>query len=179
MLSEIKVIDKKFELLINEKEIKKVVKKIANQINRDYKNEEVIFIPILNGAFIFAADLIRHIKIKNKITFLKLQSYIGERSSGKVRKLIGLTEDIKNKKVIVIEDIVDTGETLVKLLELLKKYEPAEIKVVTLLLKTENYIKKQKIDYIGFKVPSRYIVGYGLDYSGYARNLSSIYIEKL
>lgn len=178
MRKEIRILDKKFELLIKPEKIRKIVEKISKQINKDFKGEEIIFIPVLNGAFIFAADLLRNVKIRSRVTFLKLQSYSGDKSTGNVKKLIGLTEDIKGKKVIVIEDIVDTGETLIKLLDLLKEHNPLEIKIATLLFKKDNYRKSQKIDYIGFEIPSRFVIGYGLDYSGYGRNLNGIYIEK-
>jgi len=174
-MKEIQILDKKFRVSIPEKEIQETVKKMASQINSDLAGKDVIFLGILNGSFMFAGDLFKHISIPTQITFLKLASYQGTTSSGKVKRLIGINEDIENKTVVILEDIVDTGNTLESIIKQLKGYEPAEIKIATLIFKPNAYKKDLPIDYAGFKIANDFIVGYGLDYDGYGRNLSDIY----
>jgi len=123
-MKKIKILDKKFEIFINKKEIENAINKIANQLNEDYKDKEVIFLGILNGSFMFASDLFKKLKIKAKITFLKLASYDGASSTGKVKRLIGINEVIENKNLIILEDIVDTGITIDHIIRQLKGYEP-------------------------------------------------------
>jgi hypoxanthine phosphoribosyltransferase len=135
----------------------------------------VIFVGVLNGSFIFAADLFRRIRLKTRITFIKLASYAGTTSSGEVRELIGWNEDLKGKTVIIIEDIVDTGVTLEHTVDNLIIRNVKEISIVTLLLKPEAYRKNIRIDYVGFEIPNEFVVGYGLDYNGEGRNLPSVY----
>ncbi len=170
-----KILDKTFKISIQAEEIQKKVKKLAEQLNEELKGKDVLFIGILNGAFMFAADLYRHIEVESQITFLKLASYQGDSSTGKVKRLIGLNQDIKDKTVIVLEDIVDTGITMDSIIKQLKGYEPAEIRFATLLFKPEAYKKEFSIDYKCFEIPNDFIIGYGLDYNGYGRNLASIY----
>lgn len=174
-MKEVQILDKKFRVSIPEKEIQETVKKMASQINSDLAGKDVIFLGILNGSFMFAGDLFKHISIPTQITFLKLASYQGTTSSGKVKRLIGINEDIENKTVVILEDIVDTGNTLESIIKQLKGYEPAEIKIATLIFKPNAYKKDLPIDYAGFKIANDFIVGYGLDYDGYGRNLSDIY----
>jgi hypoxanthine phosphoribosyltransferase len=131
---------------------------------------------ILNGSFMFASDLYKEITIDSQITFLKLASYQGTGSTGTVKRLIGINEDIKDKTVVVIEDIVDTGNTLESIIKQLKGYEPKEIIFVTLLFKPDAYKKDFKIDYFAFEIPNDFIVGYGLDYNGYGRNIKDILV---
>lgn len=179
-MKEVKVLDKKFKVSIPESEIQAQIKKLANKINTDLKGKDVIFLGILNGSFMFASDLFKHIDLPCQITFLKLASYQGTTSSGNVKRLIGINENIEGKTVVILEDIIDTGNTLDNIIKQLKGYEPAEIKVATLLHKPEAYVKELPIDYIGFNIPNDFIVGYGLDYDGFGRNLGDIYtiIEK-
>jgi hypoxanthine phosphoribosyltransferase len=174
-MKEVQILDKKFRVSIPEKDIQETVKKMAAQINSDLAGKDVIFLGILNGSFMFAGDLFKHISIPAQITFLKLASYQGTTSSGKVKRLIGINENIENKTVIILEDIVDTGNTLESIIKQLKGYEPAEIKIATLIFKPDAYKKDLPIDYAGFNIGNDFIVGYGLDYDGYGRNLSDIY----
>ena len=174
-MKNIKVLDKEFKIYLTEEQILKEVKRVADQINKDFAGEEPIFMGILNGSFMFASDLYKDITLNSQITFLKLASYEGTSSTGKIKRLIGINEDIKNKTVIIIEDIVDTGNTLDSIIKQLRGYEPKEIKLVTLLYKPDAYTKDFPIDYKCFDIPNDFILGYGLDYDGYARNLRNIY----
>lgn len=174
-MDNVKVLDKEFEIYLTEEQILTEVKRVANEINSDMKDEDPIFMGILNGSFMFASDLYKNITLDSQITFLKLASYQGTSSTGKIKRLIGINEDIKDKTVIVIEDIVDTGNTLDSILKQLRGYEPKEIKLVTLLFKPDAYTKDFPIDYKCFDIPNDFILGYGLDYDGYGRNLRNIY----
>jgi hypoxanthine phosphoribosyltransferase len=174
-MKEIRVLDKKFREFITEKEIDERIKKLAAQINKDFAGREVVFLGILNGAFLFAAELLKRIDIKARISFVKLTSYEGTSSSGTVKELIGWNEDIRNKIIIVVEDIVDTGNTLERIVDELVIRKVSSIKIAALLLKPEAYKKDIPIDYLGFRIPNDFVIGYGLDYDGYGRNLPSIY----
>jgi hypoxanthine phosphoribosyltransferase len=174
-MKETVLLDKKFREMISGEVISKRVDELAEMINRDFAGKEVVFLGILNGAFLFAADLFKRIDLKARISFVKLASYEGTRSSGSVKELIGWNEDIKNTQVIVIEDIVDTGHTLEQIVGELRVRNVASIKVATLLFKPKAYTKKIPIDYVGFEIPNDFVVGYGLDYDGYGRNLPSVY----
>jgi len=174
-MNNVEVLDKEFSIYLTEKEILDRVKEVAEQINKDFADKDPIFMGILNGSFMFASDLYKNINIDSQITFLKLASYQGTTSSGKIKRLIGINEDIKDKTVLVIEDIVDTGNTLDSIIKQLKGYEPKEIKIITLLYKPEAYSKDFTIDYQCFSIPNDFILGYGLDYDGYGRNLKNIY----
>jgi hypoxanthine phosphoribosyltransferase len=175
-MKEIRVLDKQFREFIPERDIKERIVKMADEINKVYAGKEVVFLGILNGAFLFAADLIRNIDLKARISFVKLASYEGTDSSGRIKELIGWNEDIRNKYVIVVEDIVDTGNTLERIVDELVIRKPSGVKIATLLLKPDAYKKDIPIDYIGFKIPNGFVIGYGLDYNGYGRNLPSIYM---
>jgi hypoxanthine phosphoribosyltransferase len=174
-MNEVRVLDKTFRELISEQSIRKRIDEIALQLNRDFVGNEVIFVGILNGAFMFAADLFRKIDLNARITFVKLASYQGINSSGSIKELIGWNEDMVNKIVIVVEDIVDTGATLERIVNELVIRNVAEIKIATMLLKPTAYTKDIPINYIGFEIPNKFVVGYGLDYCGFGRNLRSIY----
>jgi hypoxanthine phosphoribosyltransferase len=171
----VQILDKKFSLSIPANEIQLKVEMMADQINSDLKDKAVVFVVILNGAFMFASDLYKLITLDSRISFLKLASYSGTSSSGSVKQLIGLNESLKDKTVVVVEDIVDTGHTLDSILKQLKGFDPAEIKIASLLHKPEAYLHNFKIHYLGFNIPNDFIVGYGLDYEGFGRNLDSIY----
>ena len=175
LMNEIKILDKKFRELISEQAIKKRIDEIALQINRDFAGSEIILVGILNGAFMFAADLFRKIDITARITFVKLASYQGTGSSGTVKELIGWNENLENKKIIIVEDIVDTGATLERIVNELVIRNAAEIKIATMLLKPLAYTRDIMINYIGFEIPNKFVVGYGLDYNGFGRNLPSVY----
>ena len=157
-MERIKILDKEFEISYPSEKIQAAITQIAKQINNDLCEKEVVFLGILNGSFMFAADLFKQIKFNCQITFLKLASYEGTSSSGRVKKLIGINEDLKNKTVVVIEDIIDTGNTIVNIIEQLKEYEPEQILVASLLFKPDVYTKDVLIDYIGLKIPNDFIV---------------------
>ncbi len=171
----IKILDKEFKPYLSKDTIQNKIQNIADELNNELGDKDVIFMSILNGSFMFASDLFKKINFQAQISFLKLASYSGSVSSGKVKRLIGINEDIKNKTVVIIEDIVDTGITMENIKKQLIGYEPAEIKIVTLLFKPDAFIKDFKIDYVGFDIPNNFIVGYGLDYNGFGRNYTEIY----
>jgi len=171
----IKVHDKSFETYLSEEIIQQRIKEIAADINKDYEGKRPLFIAILNGSFMFAADLFKHLTIPAELCFIKLASYKGMKSSGKVVTSIGLEEDIFDKEVVIVEDIVDTGKTLHRFLPKLFHQQPKSLKIVTLLHKSEATEYPLKLDYTGFDIPNKFVVGYGLDYDGLGRNLKEIY----
>ena len=174
-MSTIKVKDKVFEISIPASEIAQTVQKMADEISRDYTGKNPLFIAILNGSFVFAADLIRKVSIPCQISFVKLSSYSGTASTENVKELIGLTEDIRGRHVVIIEDIVDTGITLDRFLNNLEETGAASIKLACFTFKKEAFQKSFRIDYLGMIIPNEFIVGYGLDYDGFGRNLPDIY----
>ncbi len=167
--------NKNFELFIPYEKIENAIQEIAEKINQDLAGKDVIFLGVLNGAFMFAAGLLKRINFDCRISFLKMVSYQGDSSTGVVRRLIGLNEDISNKQVVVLEDIVDSGLTVENTLMQLNGFQPAEIRIASLLLKPANYHNKFKVSYVGFEIPNDFVVGFGLDYNGYGRNLLNIY----
>ncbi len=171
----VKILDKTFKKSISYEQIQEAIGNVAEKLNNDLKDKDVIFLGILNGAFMFAADLFKKININCQISFLKVASYQGTSSSGTVKRLIGVNEDIENKIVVILEDIIDSGITMEYLLKQLKGYEPKEIRIATLLLKPDALKVDLNIDYVAIKIPNEFIVGYGLDYDGYGRNLKDIY----
>jgi hypoxanthine phosphoribosyltransferase len=171
----IQVLDKKFEVFIKSQTIHEIVENLAKKMNADLKGKDVIFLGILNGSFMFASDLYKLIELPSQISFLKLASYQGTSTSGNVKRLIGINEDLLGKTVVVLEDIVDTGVTIENIIKQLKGYEPAEIRIATFLFKPEAVQVDMKLDYIGMEIPNDFIIGYGLDYNGYGRNLADIY----
>ncbi len=156
-------------------EIHKATKRIADEINKEYKDKEPFFLIILNGAFMFGADLLKHINISCEVSFIRLSSYIGTKSSKEIKETLSIYDDLKNRNIIIVEDIVDTGLTIEYLQKKIKNMGALSIKIVTLLFKENNFRKKIKIDYTGFTIPNVFVVGYGLDYNGYGRNLKDIY----
>ncbi|MEE4215477.1 MAG: hypoxanthine phosphoribosyltransferase [Bacteroidales bacterium] len=174
-MNKLKIRDKIFEVYLEEKEILAKVSELAQKIENDYSGKEILFISILNGSFVFTADLLRNIDMNVKLSFMKLTSYEGLASTGNVRRLIGVNEDIKNKTVIILEDIIDTGKTLDGIIEDLYDKGAKEIRVAALLLKPAAYSGSYKIDYLGFEIPNDFVIGYGLDWDGLGRNLRSIY----
>jgi hypoxanthine phosphoribosyltransferase len=171
----IQVLDKTFEVFIEQQEIQNKVRSIATQINERFIGEEVVFIVVLNGAFMFASDLMKSITLDAEISFVKMSSYRGMESTGSVDELIGLSNDIKGKSVCIIEDIVDTGITIDKIISLLSLEQPKVIKVCSLLYKPEAFQGLHEPDYVGFSIPNAFVVGYGLDYNEKGRNLDAIY----
>jgi hypoxanthine phosphoribosyltransferase len=175
-MKEIRILDKKFREFITEKAIRDRLDELAHQMNSDLEGKDVVFLGILNGAFLFAADLFRRIDIQARISFVKLASYEGTSSSGTIKELIGWNEDIKNKTIVVIEDIVDTGNTLERIIDELVIRKVSEVRIATMLHKPSAYTKDIPLDYVGFEIPNDFVVGYGLDYDGFGRNLPSVYI---
>ena len=171
----VQVHDKSFEPFIDEAAIQKEVSSVAREMNHDLAAKDPIFLGILNGAFMFASDLYKQLEFPCQITFLKLASYSGTQSTGSVKQLIGINRDLKDRVVVVLEDIVDTGVTLETIIRQLSGYEPAEIRVATFLHKPEATIREVKLDYVGMEIPNNFILGYGLDYDGYGRNFREIY----
>jgi hypoxanthine phosphoribosyltransferase len=174
-MNEIKVLDREFSEYITEDEIQSRITAMAEKITEDLQGRDVLFFGILNGAFLFAADIFRQIKLNAQISFIKLASYEGTGPSGKIKELIGWNEDMTGKTVVVIEDIIDTGSTMERIIGELTLRKAVDVKICTLLFKPEAYTKDIPIDYIGFEIPNNFVVGYGLDYDGYGRNLKSIY----
>ena len=168
--------DKTFVPYISSDKISERVNQIAQKINSDLLNDMPLFLVVLNGSFMFAADLLKEINIPCELSFIKLASYHGTTSTGVVTEMIGLTEEIKGRTVVIVEDIVDTGVTLEKLVTLLIKKEVKQIKVATFLLKPDAYKKDIKVDYVGMEIPNDFVVGYGLDYDGLGRNMKEVYV---
>ncbi len=167
--------DKKFAVSIPETEILKQVKRVAGEINRDMAGTEPVFLAILNGSFIFAADLMREIELPSQISFVKLASYAGTASTGKVCEMIGLNVDIAGRDVVIVEDIIDSGLTMKYVTEMLAKKNPRSVSICTLLLKPDNLKVELDIPYKCFSIPNDFILGYGLDYDGFGRNTRDIY----
>ncbi len=175
MANEIKVNGKSFIPYITEKEILERVREIAANIDSDYTDKRPLFIAILNGSFMFASDLFKYISIEAEICFIKLASYKGTKSTGQVITAIGLDTDITGRHVVVIEDIIDTGKTMNEFLPQLSNLQPASLKLATLLHKPEATQYPTEIHYLGFQVPNKFLLGYGLDYDGLGRNIREIY----
>jgi len=172
---QITVNDKNFEPYITADKISEQIAKLAAQINADYAGKRPLFIAILNGSFMFASDLFKELTIDAEICFIKLASYKGTRSTGHVITSIGLDEPLKDRHVVIVEDIVDTGKTLNEFLPQLVSQQPASLKIAALLHKPDALKYPLDIDYLGFNVPNKFLLGYGLDYDGLGRNLKEIY----
>jgi hypoxanthine phosphoribosyltransferase len=168
--------DKNFNLFIPQSAIQARIAELSKQIAQDYADKNPLFITILNGAFIFAADLIRQIDIVSEITFVKFTSYESMQSTGKVDQILGFDDDVFQRHVVLIEDIVDTGLTISEIIQELKRFRPASLEVVSLLTKPSAFQKDVHVRYVGFEIENKFVVGYGLDYDGYGRNLQDIYI---
>lgn len=171
----IQIKDKQFKTFIPEADILKEVARVADEINRDLADSNPLFISVLNGSFMFASDLMKYLAIPCEISFVKLASYEGTFSTGKVKELVGLNEDITGRTVVIVEDIVDTGLTMQRLLETLQALRPKEIRIATLLVKPDKLKVDLDIHYVAMRIPNDFIVGYGLDYEGFGRNYRDIY----
>lgn len=167
--------DKSFAIDIHEEQIMRAVDELAETINRELDGEMPLFVGVLNGSFMFLSDLMKRVTIPCEISFVKVASYEGTTSSGQVKQLVGLNENIKDRTVVIVEDIVDTGNTIEDLYHSLETQRPKRILVATLLFKPEAYTKQISIDYVALRVPNDFLVGYGLDYDGLGRNLKHIY----
>ena len=168
------ILDKSFKPYLTQSNLEEAIERIANQINQDYSDKNPLFIAILNGSFIFASDLFKKINIPAEISFIKLESYHVTNSTGNVITAIGLETDLYDRNVIVVEDIIDTGKTLSAFLPQLEHQQPKSLKLCALLHKKEATQYPVTIDYLGFEIPNLFVVGYGLDYNGYGRNLDQI-----
>ncbi len=174
-MSSIKVLDKEFEPYISEESIQEKIKELAAQLNKEYEGKRPIFLSILNGSFLFTADLFKEITIEAEVCFIKLASYKGMTSSGNVITAIGLDANVNGRDIIILEDIIDTGKTLHHFLPQLESSQPASIKIAVLLNKKEALAYPVKVDYACFDIPNKFVVGYGLDYDGLGRNTKAIY----
>lgn len=177
-MKQVKLHDKVFEESISAEQIQAALDRLGEQINQDMVDENVTFLAVLNGSFMVAADLMKRIRFNSLITFVKVASYSGLSSTGRIQQLIGLDANISGQTVVIIEDIIDSGQTIEKICDLLKKQQPKRIVIATLLYKPQAYVKDIPIDYIGLEIPNDFVVGYGLDYDGYGRNLDAIYTLK-
>ncbi|PKQ65841.1 hypoxanthine phosphoribosyltransferase [Labilibaculum filiforme] len=172
----VKLLDREFRVSIPAKDIDHVITQMAEKMNKDLAGTNPLFICILNGSFMFASDLMKQITVENaQITFMRLSSYDGMGTTGKVKKLMGFTEDLKDRTVVLLEDIVDTGITITNTLDQIKDYEAKEVLIATMLFKPDALIRDVKLNYVGMEIPNDFIVGRGLDYDGMGRNLPDVY----
>lgn len=171
--------EKQFEKFIEFQQIQTAINRIARKIDNDLRDKNPLFIAVLNGAFMFAGELMKEVTVPCEITFVRLASYQGTSTTNKVREVLGLNESIGGRTVVIVEDIVDSGNTMVALKEELNKFNPKEIKIATLLLKPDALKQEIHLDYVALEIPNDFIVGYGLDYDGYGRNLKDIYKIKI
>ena len=174
-MEKVKIHDKEFRISIPSEKIQQRIAELGRQISTEMNGKKPLFVAVLNGAFLFAADLLKKVTCECEITFVRVSSYSGTQSSGVVKNVVGLSENIEGRTLILIEDIVDTGDTVMYLLSELKKKSPKEIRLASLLLKPKALRHELKVDYTGFEVPNDFLVGYGLDYDGLGRNLNDIY----
>ena len=174
-MSVIQIKDKRFKTFIPEEQIMKEVARVADEINRDLSGTNPLFISVLNGSFMFTADLMKHLTMPCEVSFVKLASYEGTSSTGKVKELVGLGDDITGRTVVIVEDIVDTGLTMKQLVETLRARGPKDIKIATLLVKPDKLKVELDSNYVAMNIPNDFIVGYGLDYDGLGRNYRDIY----
>ena len=172
---EIRLHDKNFVPFISAQELDFAIQNMAKQIEDDFLDDVPVFVGVLNGAFMVVSDFMKHYKGSCEVSFIKMASYEGTTSTNEVKQLIGLNQDLAGRTVIVIEDIVDTGNTIEELKELFKKQNVKHFKIATLFLKPEAYKKDIKLDYVGIRIPNKFIVGFGLDYDGLGRNLPEVY----
>lgn len=173
--SDITVKDKAFSIFIPENELYRRINELGARISEDYAGKDPLFIAVLNGAFMFAADLLKAVTIPCQITFVKVASYEAMQSRGEVEEILGLVEDLKDRHIIVLEDIVDTGLTMSELLKNISFFKPASLEVATLLLKPDALRRDLFLKYVGAEIPNKFVVGYGLDYDGFGRNLRDLY----
>lgn len=173
-----KIKDLEFTQFISKSSIQRKVRLLADQLNLDYQDKTPVFLPILNGSFMFASDLLKEIEIPCRVSFVKLSSYVGTMSSGQIKSLIGLEESLFNQHIVIVEDIIDTGLTLARLVEELKNLGAKSVEVVALLRKQPARENEVSARYIGFEIENEFVLGYGLDYDGLGRNLKDIYQAK-
>jgi len=174
-MSRVTIKDKTFESTMPEAEIKQRVRELAQQMSRDLEGKNPLFLAVLNGAFIFAADLMREMTIPCEISFVKLASYQGTTSTGTIKEVIGINEDLTGRTVVIVEDIVESGLTIKRMMEQIGTRNPASVQVCTLFFKPEKLKEDLKIDYVAFSIPNDFILGYGLDYDQQGRGLRDLY----
>lgn len=174
-MSIVRIKDKSFRMSIPESEIRARVKAVAQQLNRDLEGKNPLFLAVLNGSFIFAADLMREMTIPCEISFVKLASYQGTTSTGKIKEVIGVNENLTDRTVVIVEDIVESGRTMRQMIETLGTRNPASVQICTLFFKPEKLQEELKLDYVAFEIPDDFIVGYGLDYDQQGRELKDVY----
>jgi hypoxanthine phosphoribosyltransferase len=175
-MTKIQVADKEFEILLEKDTINKRTRLIGIQMNVDYENKCPIFIGVLNGSFLFMADLLKEITVSCEVNFIKVASYNGMESSGSIKELLSLPDNLHDRDVILVEDIVDTGLTLKHILDKVHLQNPASIRVCSLLFKPAALLEPiPELEYVGFEIPNEFVVGYGLDYNGLGRNLNDVY----
>jgi len=170
--------DKYFIPFIDSTTLQERIKILAQKVNKDYKGKNPLLIGVLNGSFMFLADLFKFIDIECEITFIRVSSYKNTESTGKIKQILGLQEEIQSRDIIIVEDIVDSGITMQEILGQLASKKPASIKIMTMLFKPKSLKVPLKLDYIGFEIGNKFVVGYGLDYDGFGRNLDAIYVLK-
>jgi len=173
----IEVLDLRFKEYISEERIQERVKAIASELNLKYAGKDPLFLGILNGSFMFIADIFKHVNIPCEVSFLKINSYLNTSSTEKIKELIGLNQSLEGRHVVILEDIVDTGRTLDYILRTIAERNPASVEVATLLHKPSAMVVPVQIDYVGFEIENQFVLGYGLDYNGYGRNHNSILIK--
>ncbi|MFZ9027871.1 MAG: hypoxanthine phosphoribosyltransferase [Crocinitomicaceae bacterium] len=171
----IQILDKTFEIFISRQEIEERVKELGATINKQFEGKDVVFISVLNGSFMFSSDLLKSIDLECEISFVKMKSYEGTSSTGKVHELIGLGQNLEGKQVVILEDIIDSGLTIDKIMTLMEEQNPENVTVCTLLYKPDAFEGKHQPDLVGFTIPNAFVVGYGLDYDEKGRNLDAIY----
>ena len=176
MKNKIKLKDKTFRVLISAEEIDKAVTRVAEQLNERYEGRTPIFLGVLNGSFLFLADLVRKVNFENQVAFVKISSYVGTESTGRVTQQLGIDFDIEGRDIVIVEDIVETGHSMTYLLDYLKSKNPASISICTLFFKPEKFLYDYDIDYTALSIGNEFIVGYGLDYDQLGRNLKDIYV---
>lgn len=174
-MSIVKIKDKSFKVSIPESEIKARVKVLAQQMSKDMEGKNPLFLAVLNGSFIFAADLMREMTIPCEISFVKLASYQGITSTGKIKEVIGINEDLNGRTVVIVEDIVESGQTMKRMVESIGTRNPASVKICTLFFKPEKLKEELTLDYVAFRIPDDFILGYGLDYDQRGRGLKDVY----
>lgn len=172
----VQILDKTFATFIPSDLLQTRVRELSKELSTDYQGKNPLFIGVLNGAFVFLSDLFKRIEIPCEVTFVRVTSYQNTQSTGKVKQILGLQEDIRDRHVLIVEDIVDTGLTMQQILQEVLSHQPASVAIVTLLHKPESLQAEIDLDYIGFNIESKFVVGYGLDYEGQGRNLDAIYI---
>ncbi|MBB2150132.1 hypoxanthine phosphoribosyltransferase [Pedobacter gandavensis] len=178
-MNTIKVLDKEFNILLENDNIQKRTRLIGIQMNLDYEKRCPLFIGVLNGSFLFMADLVKEITIPCEMTFIRVSSYKDTESTGEIKEVFGLPENLENRDIILVEDIVDTGFTLSYILKEIYKQSPASVSVCSLLLKPDALkVPIEELEYVGFEIANEFVVGYGLDYNGHGRNLNHIYTVK-